>query len=249
MVFLIHFTNEIATPMSYHWGHETYKACADCVRAHEVRACLGETIVRFQLCEKHVEASKDLTFDSPMLNEIRRTIHALYSEMGKTDIPTKELQENVKITFDADPTTAQDTVKNKSRPYPTVVYVHDKGCVYVDKPDILIKKLAEVAKMDQFARKRLNNINTLIDIHYRLDAGKNPETELRRFLDYVSEHHPHFLPGRGDSEPNPELEAEFNLVCNRWTAAGEFKQMKEEKSRLEACLATSTLAKAMYFKG
>jgi hypothetical protein len=44
----------LSTPISYHWGPDTYEICPDCIVADETRRCDVETIVSWVVCERHV---------------------------------------------------------------------------------------------------------------------------------------------------------------------------------------------------
>ncbi|KAK5193797.1 hypothetical protein LTR96_007734 [Exophiala xenobiotica] len=191
MVFFILFNPSLDTPLSYHWGQDIYEACPLCTRAHECRTCDGETDITFQLCDHHCNVD-EMAYDPAMLNEIRNTVHPLYSSVPSPELDRKQLLKKIKITtadlpraplrWRGQPSTINVPISTTGKydnnntnngcdgnadgdilPHPVISHAHGKGCVYSDKPDVVLKSAEFVKTIDTFARMRLENLTRLLD--------------------------------------------------------------------------------------
>jgi hypothetical protein len=145
-------------------------------------------------------------------------------------------------------------------------YAHAKGCAHSDDPDVVFRSREAVEAMDQFARERLANINALLEVgvDYELSPGPGIESvmscqdhgergftsDVKRGEDCTSRSGSvaSIQSAHGaNSDAGFSAEAAVRLILlNSESEARSL--LRAEKTRLEECLATSSLAKGMYFK-
>ncbi|KAJ9604095.1 hypothetical protein H2200_011618 [Cladophialophora chaetospira] len=155
------------------------------------------------------------------------------------------------------------TVFEKGRvrrvPVVEVTYAHASGCVYGDQPDVVIKSRQVVQAMDEYARERLRNINALLEagVSYVLGPGLDAE-----FADKVEQGGCRAGPDSAifSTSASDASSIDGSDSCAEDSAAATERLISEmarsetqallraEKKRLEECLATSSLAKGLYFK-
>lgn len=232
-----------------------------------------------------------------MLNEIRDIVHPLFSSVPPPELDRKQLLKKIKITT-ADlprphlrtrgqPTinvTTSTTGRNDNTndggdilPHPVVRYAHGKGCVYSDKPDIVVKSAEFVKTVDAFARTRLDNLTRLLDagITYvdndlELACTRNEtstptssaastspssaspsETESDSDFDTntTTTSFTSSSARRGvEDDGHADLDISLTRLFARLAANEVTDKMRSEQIRLQACLATSSLAKGLYWK-
>ena len=232
-----------------------------------------------------------------MLNEIRDIVHPLFSSVPPPELDRKQLLKKIKITT-ADlprphlrtrgqPTinvTTSTTGRNDNTndggdilPHPVVRYAHGKGCVYSDKPDVVVKSAEFVKTVDAFARTRLDNLTRLLDagITYvdndlELACTRNEtstptssaastspssaspsETESDSDFDTntTTTSFTSSSARRGvEDDGHADLDISLTRLFARLAANEVTDKMRSEQIRLQACLATSSLAKGLYWK-
>ena len=136
-------------------------------------------------------------------------------------------------------------------PYPETTWEHAKSCMYGDEPDVVFKSRDDVETMDRYARERLANINALLDAGVDCELGPDRDAELAAKLEQAQGYHSCIVNSKGDlPSPSPFDENPVvteSLLTNM--AESEARTLlRAEKTRLEESLATSSLAKGMYFK-
>ncbi|ETI29539.1 hypothetical protein G647_01992 [Cladophialophora carrionii CBS 160.54] len=154
-------------------------------------------------------------------------------------------------------------------PLPTFTYAHAKGCIHSDEPAVVLKSRADVRRMDEDAKETLARINALLGagVDHDLSAYSDGESTASvsvaggstRSVDgegAVAPDHPGspptmFVSAAASPESDEELSLEEAEEERRMAWARENKarsRLRGIKKRLEECLATSSLAKAVYFK-
>ncbi|KIW89027.1 uncharacterized protein Z519_10512 [Cladophialophora bantiana CBS 173.52] len=269
MVFLVVFKTSLPCPLSYHWGQDIYEACPGCVHAHELRTCDGETRITFQMCRRHSDTAQSTALDEAVLNEIRTLIHPFYSPLptfpivtGTTTVKSREdLCKKVKITTATSGRRISSKGSELNLPRPEITYAHGNGCIYSQEPDVVLKPRAAVAVMDQYAKERLRNIVALLESGICCNLGAQLDTILNKD-DQVCEgkdsSHFETAPNSGLdncpatllSEVAADESSRVALARHAFSAAANEAQalLRAEKQRLEECLATSPLAKGIYWK-
>ncbi len=123
--------------------------------------------------------------------------------------------------------------------------------MYGAEPDVVLKSREDVEAMDQDAKERLANINALLDAGVDCELGPDRDAELAAKLDQAQEYHSCIVNSEGDlPSPSPfdkDPVVTESLLANMAESEAQ-TLLREEKTRLEECLATSALAKGMYFK-
>jgi hypothetical protein len=151
-------------------------------------------------------------------------------------------------------------------PLPAFTYTHAKGCIHSDKPDVVLKSKADVQGMDELARQRLATINTLLDAGVDHDLGADLDGESNTTA-WTQDGSTPSVNGDDDddeasipSSPTPSLSSSSSQSDEELSLEQEERLMakleenevrsrlRQIKTRLEECLATSSLAKAVYFK-
>ena len=155
------------------------------------------------------------------------------------------------------------------QPRPHITYAHAKGCVYSNEPDVVLKSKDVVETMDGYARERLENIKALLEADVDYELGPGFELKVATVEDTDVDGERKFTSDRRESgvrvsdsattppcssselgseqnaEMSPEAAARF-VLDNAQSEAHAL--LRAEKIRLEESLATSSLAKGMYFK-
>ncbi|KAK6387699.1 hypothetical protein LTS17_000968 [Exophiala oligosperma] len=334
MVTLILLNPALDTPISYLWGHDQYEVCVDCVRARECRTCDGETKTTFKLCEVHRDIDEE-TYDVATLDDIRDKIYPLYSSLPGSNEKRKSILKNLKVVTVSRPTpfwrrrtpaipnnTTTIIINNNNNnkeaehddddddplPIPIITYVHGKGCIFSDSPDVVIKPAEFVKAIDDLAKTRHDKLTKILDERVSqpehqppvTDTGKEGcagggrahagstssaslssdtatttatvslssglstcstedsktnkkshttvtttswEEEIGSESDYG---HETYYERRQAQEAKEE--AEVMALIARLAAEETTRRIRDEKARLEACMATSGLAKGLYFK-
>jgi hypothetical protein len=256
-----------------------------------------------------------MAYDPAMLNEIRNIVHPLYSSVPSPELDRKQLLKKIKITtadlprpplrWRGQPSTVNATISTTGKydnnntnngcdgdgdilPHPVISHAHGKGCVYSDKPDIVVKSAEFVKTIDTFARMRLKNLTRLLDagITYvdddlkvactRRDQTSTPpsttstaalttsaslastletESELLDFDTNTTATSFTSASSRGGEKEDADVDVDVDMGSISLTrlfarlAANEVTdKMRSEQMRLQACLATSSLAKGLYWK-
>ncbi|EXJ85803.1 hypothetical protein A1O1_06172 [Capronia coronata CBS 617.96] len=245
-VFSITFTNELNSPLKYDWGRNVYKACPDCIRAHEVRTCDGETKVTFAMCETHAPIC-DKNYEKALLSQIRNMIYPLYSCVPLPDVSREELWKTVSVN----PLPAATFIKSATSPFhytivpptlpktppplphPIVEYTHAKGCSRSDKPDVVAKSAEEVFLMDKFANERLQTIKGMLAGGLEAIMDDNLRYARDMVLDHVKQ----------DLKEKHELRRRAKLRAKRAAGEDEDKGDGDDhafESRFALALATLT---------
>lgn len=227
-----------------------------------------------KITAKTPNRSADNTFDLATLNEIRHTVHPLYSTVPQTTETREELSKRIKIgvpdrargkgprgttsvTFT--PTTA--TNRGVMLPIPKLQYAHAKGCNYSSAPDVVIKSAAAVEAMDESARAKLESLraslNTDVDLR---GLTSDPDAWVGAGSLFAST----YTPGAEkdtDTDQDTDTDTEIDMDDANTNAAAAFlkilaweeaqesrKVMLKEEKRLEEWLGMSVLAKGLYLK-
>ncbi|EXJ59625.1 hypothetical protein A1O7_03771 [Cladophialophora yegresii CBS 114405] len=152
-------------------------------------------------------------------------------------------------------------------PLPTFTYAHARGCVHSDEPRVVLKSKADVRRMDDFERARLAMIDELLEFGVDHDLNAHPDGESTasvrdgRSTSSVDEDEVFAGTDKG-SPPSKFLSSAVSTTSNskeaaeeeeeRWMARARENEarswLRDMKKRLEECLATSSLAKGIYFK-
>jgi hypothetical protein len=256
-----------------------------------------------------------MAYDLAMLNEIRNIVHPLYSSVPSPELDRKQLLKKIKITTADLPrpplcwrgqpsaidvpisTTGKYDNNNTNNgcdgngdgdilPHPVISHAHGKGCVYSDKPDVVVKSAEFVKTIDTFARMRLENLTRLLDagITYVDDAVKvactrrdekstlpsttstaasttsaspastsETESELSDLDRNTTATSFTSALSRGGEKEDADVDADVDSISltrlfARLAANEVTDKMRSEQMRLQACLATSSLAKGLYWK-
>lgn len=207
-------------------------------------------------------------FDRPTLNYFRNLIHPLYSPIPEPEIPRLQLREELKIEIPDSVILGRsifgmDSAKRSLEPYTMIEYAHGR-CVLGGSPDVVMVSKEAVQKMDENASKRLKNISALLDAgvcvgdrdtdYAELLAVAEDDVDGSIFASFPED-------GRSQSPSSANLSSSSQAVSptvlkpglDAWwstntTEARVRSLLTSEKKRLKECLATSSLAKAMYFK-
>ncbi|KIY02588.1 uncharacterized protein Z520_01053 [Fonsecaea multimorphosa CBS 102226] len=154
------------------------------------------------------------------------------------------------------------TAREMDQPWPEIKYAHGGGCIYSPEPEVVLKPRAAVAVMDQYAREKLRNITALLDSGITCTLGPQLDVEPDADMDsrFGAGTQGSLRPGPGSSgstcvaaaaadDESTLSPATLMLRAINAAAAAEARALLvAEKERLEACLATSALAKGLYFK-
>jgi hypothetical protein len=213
-----------------------------------------------------------------MLNQIRTLTHPLHSVVqnfpvtaaGVTAMCVSELKKKVKevVNYMEDHRGARKPGFSEFdlSPLPAFTYTHAKGCIHSDKPDVVLKSRADVQGMDELARQRLATVNALLDagVDHDLSADLDGESNTTAWtqdgltpnVNGDDDDDEASIPGSptpslssssSKSDEELSLEQEERLMAK--LEENELRsRLRQIKTRLEECLATSSLAKAVYFK-
>ncbi|OAP58952.1 hypothetical protein AYL99_06249 [Fonsecaea erecta] len=164
-------------------------------------------------------------------------------------------------TGDTTPSSSSSRSGEVDLPWPEITYAHGGGCIASPEPEVVLKPKAAVEAMDQYARERLKNITALLDNGVSSSLGPGLDIDIDIDADTTD----------ADAEDTESLLGESTLTSSkcckdmsscssssmalllssdvRAAAAREAQVfLRAEKKRLQACLATSSLAKGLYFK-
>ncbi|KAK5449627.1 hypothetical protein LTS15_008702 [Exophiala xenobiotica] len=252
----------------------------------------------------------EMAYDPAMLNEIRNIVHPLYSSVPSPELDRKQVLKKIKITtadlpraplrWRGQPSTVNAPISTTGNydnnstnngcdgdgdilPHPVISHAHGKGCVYSEKPDVVVKSAEFVKTIDTFARTRLENLTRLLDagITYvdddlkvactRRDETSTPprsgtsttasttsaspastsetESELSDFDTNTTATSFTSASSRGGEKEDADVDnISLPRLFVRLAADEVTDKMRSEQMRLQACLATSSLAKGLYWK-
>ncbi|KAH0835322.1 hypothetical protein AYO21_01544 [Fonsecaea monophora] len=154
---------------------------------------------------------------------------------------------------------ASGRVRELGLPQPKITYAHGGGCIYSDEPDLVFKPRTAVVETDQHARERLRNIAALLDSGISCNLGPeldiDPDADMHALLgedtvlDLGRYQSTSTLPPSDFTDSQPTTPAALVRRMINVAAHDEARAiLSAEKERLEEYLATSSLAKALYFK-
>lgn len=279
------------------------------------------------------QRSDEETYDVATLDDIRDKIYPLYSSLPGSNEKRKSILKNLKVVTVSRPTpfwrrrtpaipnnTTTIIINNNNKeaehddddddplPIPIITYVHGKGCIFSDSPDVVIKPAEFVKAIDDLAKTRHDKLTKILDERVSqpehqppvTDTGKEGcagggrahagstssaslssdtatttatvslssglstcstedsktnkkshttvtttswEEEIGSESDYG---HETYYERRQAQEAKEE--AEVMALIARLAAEETTRRIRDEKARLEACMATSGLAKGLYFK-
>lgn len=169
-------------------------------------------------------------------------------------------------------------------PIPIVTYVHGKGCIYSDSPDVVIKPAHFVKAIDDLAKTRHDKLVKILDdrvsqtepvpgveggrAHSESTSSSSPDTVSSSSASSASSTNSETNANSptisttswedGSESGNDYYEKrkarkakeEANILdlIVRLTAEETSNRVRNEQARLRACMATSSLAKGLYFK-
>lgn len=115
---------------------------------------------------------KNPSFDSVLLDEIRRSVHTAYPADQSVQLPDDE-SPPVFLT----PTGCTSATERIDIAEPQVTYAHASGCCFSPEPEVVIISEASIALLDGLASERLKNINRLLDSELVYDGRPTLESE------------------------------------------------------------------------
>ncbi|OAL38810.1 hypothetical protein AYO20_02016 [Fonsecaea nubica] len=154
---------------------------------------------------------------------------------------------------------ASSRVRELDLPRPEITYAHGGGCIYSEEPDVVFKPRTAVVETDQHARERLRNIVALLDSGISCNLGPeldiDPDADVHALfgedtvLDLGRYQSTSTLPPSDFTDGQPTTPSALVRRMINAAAHDEARAiLSAEKERLEECLATSSLAKGLYFK-
>ena len=219
---------------------------------------------------------KDPMFDYATLNDIRTFMHPLYSPVPSFPITTStvtansrtELESMVKVKPFLEHRAADwsdEPWTTLKIPCPEISYAHANGCIYSDLPDVVLKSSKAVQTTDRLEEGGPADINALVEVRddhelssvfdkelvlkvVREDCIKGSESGSEKDASSTSDSE--CSSRLSDTTTNTEEHAPSTMerVFSEAAESEARIHLRAEKVRLEESLATSRLAKGMYFK-
>ncbi|KIW11171.1 hypothetical protein PV08_10471 [Exophiala spinifera] len=256
----------------------------------------------------NIYQSDEEAYDADTLNYIRDTIYPLYSTVPEAKEERKSILKHVKVSTVSRPkplwrrkdptpsnitytrnnkTEVEDDDDNDSLPIPVVTYVHGKGCVFSDSPDVVIKPADFVKAIDDLAKTRHDELAKMLEaktsqseqVPYteggrtRAVSTWTSSSDTESSSNSASSTHGSTVSETSTTSPTctstasweegsesksvyyerrkaekAKEDAELVDLMARLVAEETTTRVRNEMGRLQACMATSSLTKGLYFK-